>query len=447
MDQIDLEAATEEENPIMVSDSGKRDNDERLAPRSKDQYPGTDMEEDRRLYDVAQTFIEEVLRAFPKFLEQHLRDKSKRYESLDLVSAQERTVAGSKDNTQHEEHDHSKASIGPIYDTTLASKKTSLVDSLQGCVDAAFSADFTAPIHTTPDNPLQSNNLGHAHLDYRQRVEMMTEEDIEAENEDRRDLRALWRGDKDCSYLEDPWKYIRRGDKRMFDESTNEQRKELQLELIDALFSCKHEPKLDELLDRRLPAIACWISLVGVRLNKAFEEPAAALKQAEVLIECIWVCKSSDPARVCDVLRSCYRRGILDQPSFHDQVDWSAPKAILGTHIAMVRIAIYLLNILHKPAKRPVDIIEDLDGFWSMPLSMVEETMRCRPPEMDLSVDRGTFFAVADFGLRDLQKVGQLRIQWTSYWDEHLELETSGHATTLKLYWFSPTLSRFFQIT
>lgn len=451
MDQNDLEAAAEEGNATVVFDSSEQDNSQHPKPSSKDQFPGLDENQDRRLYNVARAVVEEVLRALPRLLQQQLRNQDKQYQALELASAEGRAVVGAKDNTEQVESDHVKHSSGRSYDGISASNSTSLASSLQGRADPAVSTVPMALVHQpAPDgHPLQSSDVGLPHLDYRQRADPMDVETIEAQNRHRRDVRDLWRGGEDWTYLEDPWKYIRRGNSRMFDDSTDEQRKELQLALIDALFACHEEPKLDEFFDRRLPAIACWISLIGVRLGNVVPKTALAIKQVEVLIECIWACKSQYPnsARVCDVLWSCFRRRILDQPSFHDPFDQSDSRFVLCTYITMVRIAVYLLNILYKPQGPPVEVVDDLDGAWSTPLAMVEKSMRCKQPEVKFSNDRGTFFAVSDFGLRDLQRIGQLRVQWTSYWDEHLELETIGSTTTLKLYWFSPTLSRFFQTT
>ncbi|KAL8685765.1 MAG: hypothetical protein Q9224_005682 [Gallowayella concinna] len=283
--------------------------------------------------------------------------------------------------------------------------------------------------------------------DYRQMVAMMADKDIKAENENRRVVRQSWRKTENFRHLEDPWKYIRRGKDLLFDESTSERRRSLQLELIDAIFSHPQESQLDRYLRRGLPAIACWLGLIGLRLAEFFTSSEAAIKQVEVLIECIWVCNSSRSARVCDVLWACYRRGILEQPDFDRLSDSRESLSDLRHYIVGIRVTVYLLNVLYKHQSPLLVNHEGLEDVWSVTISKIEESMREERVELDMRLDRSIFFSVTDFGLRDLQEIGKLQVKWTAYWDEHLELETIGPLTTLKLYWFSPTLSRFFHMT
>ena len=69
--------------------------------------------------------------------------------------------------------------------------------------------------------------------------------------------------------------------------------------------------------------------------------------------------------------------------------------------------------------------------------------MRENPTYSELERGKDSFFRVDDFNVRDLQSLGHLQLQWTSYWDEHLQLETSSTANIIKIYWFQPSLAQF----
>ncbi|KAL8998918.1 MAG: hypothetical protein Q9169_002137 [Polycauliona sp. 2 TL-2023] len=89
---------------------------------------------------------------------------------------------------------------------------------------------------------------------------------------------------------------------------------------------------------------------------------------------------------------------------------------------------------------------EDLNMAWSSPLPMAEKQMRYRERAVKVDVGSDPFFGIHDLNLRDLQEIGRLQIEWTDYWDEHLRIQTDSWGAILKLYWFSPDLSRYFQI-
>ena len=121
----------------------------------------------------------------------------------------------------------------------------------------------------------------------------MAHADIEKEKEQRQSLRSRWQGEGGWKHLEDPWKTLRQANGPLFDPSFDEQRKNLELELVDAIFSVTGDSFLDNYFSRGLPAISCWIGLVGLRLIDINVGSGLAFRFIQVLIECIWVCSSS----------------------------------------------------------------------------------------------------------------------------------------------------------
>lgn len=440
MDLVDLEAAIETSSNKNLAAAKSNNDQSQERNLSMDQPLESTREQDARLYGVAKIVIEEVLRALPGILRQHLGDTDS---SLDMVaSAEKHTVLGAQENVSPTypipSVDHSRLAHSgrENYDRAGVDVSTRADDDgADGCFQEKLG-------EIQPGNSPQNHRSSPG---YEQRVAVLTPEDVETENELRRETREKWRGTEDWDYLEDPWKHVQRDGKPLFKDSSLEQRKDLQLCLIDAILSGSEDPDTAQFLKRGLPAIACWISLIGSRLGQLYKTPDGAMKQAEILIECIWICKSCPSSRVCDVLLSCFRRGIFEQPNFDETSDLRKSMSELRIYIAMVHVAIFLLNIVYKHDTPQVDDKEELEDTWLSPLSVIEVGMRMERQEPAASFGGGTFFSVGDLGLRDLQTVGRLQIQWTDSWDEHLELETKGHLTALKLYWFSLTLSRFLQ--
>ena len=118
-------------------------------------------------------------------------------------------------------------------------------------------------------------------------------------------------------------------------------------------------------------------------------------------------------------------------------------KHILRDHFKLVRTALYLINTLYKPHSPTYGMLGNLDDTWNMQLSNVEASMRQTPGVSDFDRGKDSFCCLDDLNIKDLQTLGRLRIQWTSYWDEHLQIETSSNANILKVYWFQPTLTQF----
>lgn len=193
-----------------------------------------------------------------------------------------------------------------------------------------------------------------------------------------------------------------------------------------------------------LPAIICWVALIGLRLSQFSKTHKSAVKFAQVLIECVWTCNQSTSATIGDVLRSCYRRDILDDP-YSNGISDMEDSTIVRKYIKAVRISIYSLNILYKHTDPMLDFAEDLDTALSMPIPQAEERMRLKRHVGDLDIERRTFYNVQDLRLKDLLSIGRLKVLWTSHWDEHLELGKKGLDMTLKLYWFCPSLTRYFR--
>ncbi|KAL8922780.1 MAG: hypothetical protein Q9172_003414 [Xanthocarpia lactea] len=445
MDQIDLEAATKQQNSIERPLPGEQCDDihtELSLP--SDKIPPTKKRQLVRPYSIAQAIVKEVFQALPEVFEQQLGNADNRLELLEGAAKEEDTVFGAKEDIPTDsEH---------LGDNVCRSRNE------YSAVDPASTHPLANPIgnrgsmtvptdvkhHTQEDFP--RDFLGQstqANARYDGRTEVMTMDEIEEQNGQRRKDREKWRGSESWAYLEDPWKFVQRGNEPLF--TADEQRKGLQLELMDALLSRPSDPDLDLYLDRGLPAIICWVGLIGLRLSKFATHHEEAVTLTRVLIECVWTCNLSPSAKVGDVLESCYRRRILENPYRNGALD-GVNSINLRTYIGSVRIAIYSLNILYNHTAPRFNGTEDLNEALLLQVSQTEENMRIKKPEAEPDVGRGPFYNVSDFSLEHLQNIGELQIQWTPYWDEHLELETKGRAVTLKLYWFSPCLARYFEV-
>lgn len=288
---------------------------------------------------------------------------------------------------------------------------------------------------------------------WRHMVEVMSESEVEVENERRRRVRKDWRRDEKCAYLEDCWKHL-----WVFQWSyPDEKRKALQLALVDALNAHSGIVIVELYMRSDFRSIAPWISLIGLRLNQIYRRFYTTVSapgitpatQIEVLIECLWCCNSFVPRfdvsqdrqgpTIGNVLSSCYRRRILCQPDFKEVLF----ETILREHFRLVRTALYLLNTLYKHHPPRFESIENLDRTWNLILSSAEAAMRDTPSYSDFERSKDAFFRLDDFNLKDLQNLGHLKVQWTSYWDEHLQLETSSNANILKIYWFQPSLAQY----
>lgn len=290
-------------------------------------------------------------------------------------------------------------------------------------------------------------------------INVMSDVEIEVENNSRRSVCDQWRSDEKAIHLEDCWKYIwepKPGvDRGLFQWSCpEEKRKALQLDLIDALNGQSDDLTVALYMRKDFRSIATWVSLVGLRLNEIYRSfygspqitPAI---QIEILIECLWACNQFRPVlgvrqdlqgpTVGDVLSSCYKRRVLEHPS---------PNQLLGSlmlrqHYQYIYTAVYLINILYAHRLPQFEKTQRLSETWNMLLSRVEASLRQAPDNSELDEGKDAFFSIDDFNLKDLQYIGNLQIRWTCYWDEHLQLETSSTGNILKIYWFQPSLARY----
>ncbi|KAL8689497.1 MAG: hypothetical protein Q9218_004848 [Villophora microphyllina] len=295
---------------------------------------------------------------------------------------------------------------------------------------------------------------------YKQSVQQAAPSEIAAENERRTAIRNKWR-ESYLDYIADPWAGLWAERSQVAGglsqwSCSDSQRKALQVEIGDALNSAQIE-EMYVLFGLR--SVSCWISLIGLRLNdlylqhglpgpsQASCETDSPIKQIQVLLEYIWACHEESSTSVGGVLERCYRRHILRQPSFSDDSAIGQSTYLIRTHIRAVRIAIYLVNILYRHTI-PTLVDEDLDEAWAMPVAGAEQALRREPPPVERGLGEDPFLCITDFNLHNMQNLGQLQIQWTSYWDEHLELVTKRFSdvssNVLKLYWFSPSHSRYF---
>lgn len=292
-----------------------------------------------------------------------------------------------------------------------------------------------------------------------EKVDVMAESQLEIEKEYRRSVREEWRLDDKNLDLEDCWKHLwepKSGvDTGLFQWSYPEgNRKSLQMDLVDALNAQSQLVTVKLYMRRDYRSIAAWVSLIGLRLNEInrsiYDSPRITpATQIEILIECLWCCNSYSSKlemrphirgpTVGDVLTSCYRRRILVQPA-----DGLFHVFEIREHCWYVRRALYLLNILYKHHLPRFEPREDVDHTWKMPLSVLEASLREVPGSSGPNRRKDAFFEIDDFNLRDLQSLGHIQLQWTCYWDEHLQLETSSVGNVLKIYWFQPSLARYF---
>ncbi|KAI4241425.1 MAG: hypothetical protein L6R40_004601 [Gallowayella cf. fulva] len=441
MDQIDLEAATEKAAIGKAMESEADSDLPQDLRTTSSRLHGSDENIDVRLQNIASAIIGEALRALPGLLQQHIGHLDSFIELPTVAPTEDDTVTGAQESKRASHWEPRKEARGWGHGGDAGHGRIDidpLVSSSQVGAEGGVSSKTTKLDREVPK--------------YNRKVKVMSNDEIEAENKHRRNIRQKRVSAQDWEHLQDPWKHLRNKDKRLiFDESTDGKRKMLQLELIDAIFSGDTTPRehrrLHQFSEAGLPAISCWISLVGLRVIKLREDCEAIFMHIQMLIECIWACNSSRSASICDVLTSCYRRRILAQPRFEVVSGSRDPKLDLRKDIRHVRVCIYLLNILYKHKFPPLDCSEDLDEAWAMPIPQAEKMMRRIGQTWEPDHGKDYFFTVSDFSLEHLQRIGQLQIHWTEYWDEHLELERRGHDTYLKLYWFSPILSDYFKVT
>ncbi len=299
-------------------------------------------------------------------------------------------------------------------------------------------------------------------------VEPMSEAEIRAENGYRRLRRTEWKTSDQAAKSEDCWRHLWEPstgvDKGLFQWPCSEEtRSALQMELADALIGNDRIVAVNMYMQRDYRTISPWISLIGLRLNEQYRSyqrypDLGPVIQIRILIECIWACNAFDPninpkqgyregPRLSNVLSACYRRRILHRPEkgFDDYVT----KTYLQRQCQSVRRALHLVSLLKKhfiATYVPIADLKDAQDVWDMPLPDVEApaaATQLTHRTSELREAPEVFLRIDDFNLRDLQTLGHLQIHWTSYWDEHLQLETSSTANIIKIFWFQPKLGRY----
>ncbi|KAI4169171.1 MAG: hypothetical protein LQ343_005879 [Gyalolechia ehrenbergii] len=295
------------------------------------------------------------------------------------------------------------------------------------------------------------------------KIRVISDLAIQVSERYRREIREEWMSGCSSDELLDSWKYLWRcegGASRglSYWACEDAKRQELQLALIDALTSGRPAPFFLWIMDKDFRTIACWVSLIGIRLDELYRfakthdmvlpshrsATISPVAQIEILIEYLWASNKSEDPVVGEILENCYRRKILVQPCFDDPPDFFSSRLILISHVYAVRVAVYLVNLLFKhdiPVLRPH---EDIDKIWTTPVNQIEIGMRQNTANSHLNVGVNPFFSISDFNLRDLQRLGGLRLLWTPYWDEHLKLENDDGSYVLYIYWFHHDLSCYF---
>lgn len=295
---------------------------------------------------------------------------------------------------------------------------------------------------------------GQFHEAIRGNLEVLSDNDIQAESDRRKSVQDEWRTSEDYTHLEDCWKHLWEPKDEvatgLFQWScSDEMRRALQADLVDAMNANSSILIVELYMRRDLRAVAPWISLIGLRLNDLYRSTYSSqaitpMQQIQVLIECIWCCnsfntnlkdvKSAQSPCIGDVLLDCYRRRILHQP---------LGGVILREHYLYVRNALYLINTLFKHSPPRLNRLESLETTWNTSIVIAEADMRELPSSTELEKGKDSFFRIDDFNIGDLQSLGHLQLQWTPYWDEHLLLETSATANIIKVYFFQPSLTQY----
>lgn len=462
MDHIDVEAAAVPARSTrgFAENSGAQDHD---TSYSMIPTPTNDGKQHENIQRIAHAVTDRLLRCLRVLVQEELHNTEAPLELLVLASSERNALAGAPENSPESQtkldvrqgnHDneeergyrplHKQVSSGLVEAKDIATNNEDKNSHKQGKIKCNPS-----------QNPGQS---GKPVVEYTQRVMKMTQNEIETQNAHRSSFREKWRAERHLSYLEDPWKHLWRRNRTeaepLFRRCTDDERKGLQLDLIDALYFVPKVHNFRHIPWRGLRTLSCWVSLIGLRLNEIcgnspypFNDHASgihscpAFRHIQILIECIWVCNNTSLPRVGDVLIACYKRAILYQPYFGDGCNRNEASSILRIQLRLVHISIFLVNILYK--HQPPGLVKDndLEEVWLRPLSVVEQAMRHTPSSDVFDAGREPFLTVSDLNLKDLQELGKLKIQWTPYWDEHLKLESRSSMTILRLYWFPTGIS------
>ncbi|KAL8951636.1 MAG: hypothetical protein Q9222_002397 [Ikaeria aurantiellina] len=395
MEDRDIEAALSrtlsDGNDAIVGDS------QPVEPRAVELHPrGRGQASPDQLHKITEKLIEGMRGYLDLVFQRILSDLDQSVELSSLPSVREPAVAGANEiSTERPElgHDNRPDSDQTPMLTNSPSPHAAMLGAGES-VDSGANGTVgrNARHHSDNVDPQQQNQTATIAPVFERTVEVMSDIQIQEQNKDRRSNRRIWKGEENLEYLEDPWKELWAKDRhdadRPFFQCSDEGRKNIQLELVDALMFAPIEKKIDLLCQRDFRLVSCWISLIGLRLSDLYGPVLRNLETAQL----------SDA--MCPALKQ-----------------------------------------IRCPE---LDRTEDLSEAWLKPISQAEEEMRQDDRDIEFALGKEPFLAVRDLNVKDLQTIGRLRIEWTSHWDEHLKLRTEGPANVLTLYWFSPSLADLF---
>lgn len=226
-----------------------------------------------------------------------------------------------------------------------------------------------------------------------------------------------------------------------------DERTALQLQLLAALCDPSFgPPPFIEALYTHGPLI----SAIGINLANpktiwnfsasvlSWQEWFSPQRLVRILIEVLrQVRKTPRLPRVGDVLRSCYSRGLLPQPA-----DFGSYR----DHVQLICRAADLANICYEGDwtwTESYSLQEFVRGYSTtdklLRIPILELMQATKRPSMDafenLPRADGAVFRVNDLSLRTLKVIGELSVEWTMYWDQHLLLDL--HRQRLKIAWFN----------
>ncbi|KAL8711504.1 MAG: hypothetical protein Q9220_004162 [cf. Caloplaca sp. 1 TL-2023] len=467
MNSFDLEAAAGSGRALGSPSTRGHNNHEAAEPSLlSDQSLYTAGAE--RLSSIAVTVVERLYRWVARPDQEELRTSVQSFELSTISSAEEPATAGARDDDTRSlsnwndwiDMGASQGGEDGLHALPLANPQNTVQAADDRGDPTATTTISNVDTHSVVPNESNQNSQNLAH--YKQKITPMGRAELDADKDCRKAVRQAWRRSNQLEYIEDPWNELQRrtnGDSgKLLHEGwcSDTERRDLQLDLVDALSSVRAASHLKRYMPQGIRATSCWISLVGLRLAEIYGEmsteywnPADHLveitspfKQLQILVECIWTCQISEPAKVGDVLISCYRRRILQQPNFDGSSHVTGSTSVLRGHIRAVFHSLYLINVLYKHDVSLLKVTIPLDEAWYMLLSVAETRLRHPPQVCDVDMGPNPFLTVSDLNLRDLQVIGRLQVRWTAYWDEHLELERNESLTFIKIYWFSAGPSR-----
>lgn len=195
--------------------------------------------------------------------------------------------------------------------------------------------------------------------------------------------------------------------------------------------------------------MAPWVALIGMRLpgylnreavDRAGSTDLRRVRILTLLLELPYLCTESpyDPQKegafwaehvaVGQVLDQCYHQGLLETPN-------SSNLSVCRKHVSEIVHAMALMNLWHlinrysPPSNNSVDEIRCMKMSELCEYIHDDEEYGHQPPS-----SQEFSFQSREMSLELLRKVGKLKIEWTEFLDEHLDLNVED--LTLKIFWF-----------